>query len=605
MQRSTFQSNQIYKAVANINLLTAKNMRFVCTFLLILILSACNKDTIIEETITPVVDPPRISVNGTISGFIYDLEDNPLSEVVVRCIDFETVSNEEGFFEFRDVDLYEDGTLIGLEKDDFFSTSYKVNIQSNQINYFKFNLMAESERRFFDSNNGVTHSFDQASVTLPSGSYQLENGDIYDGEIQVSARWIDPSNVLLRKAIPGDGIGYALSDQLIALESYSAFVIELFSSSGERLELPENMTAQFEIPIPELFSTTAPDNIKTWFYDTDNAIWIESQQVQRQQEKYVGEFSKVTYWACSAEREKVELKGIINRDNMPFVSARIRVSDRVSIFSEEKLTASDGSFQFDVPANKELVLEIFEDCNNASQSTPLGILTEDEDIGMLDFMDNGHMSSISGTARDCQGAILPNAFVKLDLNDRKYLSRTDQSGQYQLEFSECHLSDVNLCVINQAQGKISESLSIPVATIINMPDLSACSDYTYTLAIDYDGMDWRQSLENVAEHAWNVSTIQAASKKFVVNPRIFNPNNGDEYMSGAFVFEENASQAEFILNFHTQGFKIDGVCAVERNAIGEQEIFRFYNNTTNVKVTDGNVYPGNVTQVNLDLSYFN
>ena len=582
------------------------NKKLLSISMMIIILFSCGKETIIEEEITPIIDPPTELVQGSIYGAVLDLEGLPVSGALVSCGNMRISTDNEGQFKLSDVDLFADGTLVDVEKEGFFFSSKRFIIQENEINYVQFNLIPRESAVILNSGQGGEVEFQDAVVKLPPGTYKDENGDDYNGEIRVLARWLDPGDEQISQAFPGGNVGLDLDDELRSLESYSAFVIEIVSSSGQQLSLPEGTVGDFELPIQDFLATTAPDVLPTWFYDQMNGIWVESEEVNKVNNKYVGVFSHAGFWACSDKHIQVQLTGQLHMNNMPLQSTRIKVADLMSSFSLERLTSSDGAFAFSVPAGRELIIEVFQDCSNAVFAHEIGILQADENLGVVEFVNNGSETQLTGAVRGCSGEVLENGFIKLDLKDRKFMFRTDAQGNYSLNFSECQFSNATICALDLNGNRISSIIEFPITSIVSLPDLVTCQDYTNSLSVDYNGMDWSEELRTEAEHSWTITSIQSSVKRYIVSPRIFNSNATDtEYLAGAFFFNENEDTATYTLEFPTQGFMIEGSCTLEHRTIGSADVLNFKNGTSTITVLDDNLYPGNVTDVDFDLTYIN
>jgi len=161
-------------------------MRFYRNILLLslsflIAFSSCRKDEIDSgKESTP--RQPMIIVNGSISGIITDLNDEPLPNVTVTQGPHSTESDENGYFLFKNIDLDERGSLLSAEKAGYFPNAKFIRSKLNKQNFTRIKMIDKILSGSFDSGSGgIITTSEGASITFPENGIKLEGGGDYSG----------------------------------------------------------------------------------------------------------------------------------------------------------------------------------------------------------------------------------------------------------------------------------------------------------------------------------------------------------------------------------------------------------------------------------------
>ncbi len=233
---------------------------------LLLAFSSCKKDEITDETV--IINPPAtVFVSGSISGVVLDANHQPLLGANVSVGSSTVISDENGVFIFRDIQLADRGALVTAEKEGYFYNAKFVRPTLNKMSFTKFKLTEKALSGSFESTLGGTITTNgNAKVSLPANGIKMENGGAYNGEVNVYATWIDPTGEDLYLEMPGDLRGMNTTEEQVQLTSYGMIGVELEDNSGQALNLADGQTATIEMPIPNTLLGNAYGSSNQWLY---------------------------------------------------------------------------------------------------------------------------------------------------------------------------------------------------------------------------------------------------------------------------------------------------------------------------------------------------
>ncbi|MEO1150799.1 MAG: hypothetical protein AAFW83_07395 [Pseudomonadota bacterium] len=122
------------------------------------------------------------------------------------------------------------------------------------------------------------------SLRLPAGGLvREETGEPYFGDTMATLSYFD-SRV---DALPGDYLAEDLNGNELDLLSYGAVQIDLYTPTGDRLQLKEGKTAELAVPVAESrFGggvPVPPRSMRVWTYNESTGIWEENQNRARLQ----------------------------------------------------------------------------------------------------------------------------------------------------------------------------------------------------------------------------------------------------------------------------------------------------------------------------------
>ena len=591
-------------------------MRITTVFLLLLlILASCQRDEVVDmETRTLILDPPTNPVQGSLVGVIFDDSPthDPISGATVTLGDEKRTTDESGAFTFDNIQLYEKSSYLTVEKEGYFDGSEKFNAIKDEVQNIGIQLISREVSGEVQTSIGGPIPVSQAIVDFPIGNYMIENGT-YTGEMNIYAKWLDPTNDNVFSAFPGNLTGVTDDAQLKALASFGIIVIEVEGAQGQEIQLPEGATAQITMPIPEIMRDFAPEILELWSFDETNGTWVEEGQAFLEEGAYIAEVSHFSIWSLNVSYEPVTLSGLINTQGFPAINETMKIVDpEISGFITFTNTNSAGRFSVVVPKVNFLNLIIEGDCINTPYSQTIEPqLDSNPQEEPFELTSQSDEFTISGQVIDCDGGNVNQAWVRLRYANDNELLRTDEDGLFSINQSRCVAEPFILYAID-ATNPLGAMVSLPEqlqgANNAEVHQLESCQEIDFGFDIDYLNMNWRTELDETVNHSWEWSFIDG------LDITIINISITDDqdivYMDGAIRYigtlDNDPMQADYLLTFHTQGFSLKGNCNATSQEINGVRSFRFIGTQTNEpNVIDATIYPqAGVSDLTFDLVYF-
>jgi hypothetical protein len=169
-----------------------------------------------------------------------------------------------------------------------------------------------------------------------------------------------------------------------------------------------------------VFSPTAPDTIKLWYFDEEVGYWKEDGEAVKVGNKYIGEVTHFTWWNCDVPFDSVNLCFSLSptANDAPTVYRTFiqRVSTNQVIFSGLVFSGEELECGL-IPRNEEVKVYVYGTSGSCSNQ-----LVYEEVIGgyatdtTVDFSFDVQASTTTfmGTVTNCNGNPLTNGYVYID-----------------------------------------------------------------------------------------------------------------------------------------------------------------------------------------------
>ncbi len=468
-------------------------MKKVTLFSLVfLVFFACRKD--IDEQTTnethfnpPVIDlsdfnPEVISVTASLAGVVYDEAGQPIVGASVTLNNLNRTTDDRGSFVFRQVNMNAAGTFVLVQKDGYFNGSTRFFPKEGSQNYTNIIMLSKSSIGFFPATSGgEVSSAEGIKLSFPANSIITSTGQLYAGNVNVAARWIDPTAIDLPQIMPGNLQGINRFNEEMALASYGMMAVELTGDSGEELNIGNNLKAELSFPVPSQLQDNAPDEIPLWYFNEDYGLWQEEGTAVLVGDNYVGEVSHFSFWNCDAPFPLVYISGtVVNENGVPIVNALVCASFPASnggTYTACGYTDNDGYFGGKMPSGEELTLTIsqFGSCYEILASS-IGPFDVDTDLGIIEAT-SPDLIEITGTIVDCNDEPLTNGWVEFKLgNQVSYFYLEDDNVISTSLFNCNNATELEVTGINLDDFEESDVLTYAVAPTIDLGEIDACGN---------------------------------------------------------------------------------------------------------------------------------
>lgn len=475
--------------------------------LLCFVFFSCRKDPNLTSTSNfnpPVIDlsnfnPEIEAVIASVAGLVSDEAGKPLSGVQVALNDFisnvsNTTTDENGAFVFNQIPMNAAGTYILVKKQGFFNGSTRFFPKEGSLNYTRIKLLAKNIIGTLSSSSGGEVVGESGNkISFPPNSVITSTGEIYNGNVTVAARWIDPTAVNLPEIMPGDLQGVNSDYEEMALVTYGMTAIELTGTNGEELNLGNGQQAEVTFYLPPEMREDAPSEIPLWSFNEEFGLWQEEGIAVFDDFKYVGQVSHFSFWNCDAPFPLIYISGkIVDENGTPLSNVTVCANFvNGNGYGACGDTDNNGYFNGKMPASEELFFSIkLGDCSFDIGSV-YGPFTSNTNLGVINASNPDiEIVEISGNIIDCSGNPLTNGFVKFTLGNQTTFQYLNDESEISFSMANCdEATGLLVTGINMNDFQQSDPLTFPVSSSIDLGEIVACGnglDEYFILTINGD-----------------------------------------------------------------------------------------------------------------------
>lgn len=430
----------------------------------------------VPAVITP--DP----ITATLQGNIADENNEPAAGVTINAGTKTVMTNASGYFRITDASLDKNTSLVIAEKAGYFK-GYRVFAATSGTNQVVIKLVKKNLAGTITASSGGSATLlNRAKISLPANGVVLaSSGSAYSGDINVYASYIDPGASDIAETVPGSFVANDKNGKRVILSSYGMLAVELESANGEKLQIKSGAVATLTSPIPPQTLSSAPATIALWYVDEQTGIWKEEGTATKQGNNYVGDVKHFSFWNCDFPLDAVDLSVTLHNDkNLPLVNVPVKISlsDTGMRSSAYGYTDSLGQVEGLVPANKNLLLEVVDPCDNPVYSQKLSPLNKNTDLGVITIKNTtSSLFTLTGTLLDCNGLPVKNGYAVISFNNFIRYAATDASGKFATTFIICSGTPAIASVLgvdqNMQQQSTMNNVNI-VAVVTDAGNISAC-----------------------------------------------------------------------------------------------------------------------------------
>ena len=457
-------------------------------------LASCQDDFTTSEVIIPDIPNPSVTVESSVLGKIVDLDGNPIPDTEVILAGETRLSNELGYFQFDKIKTDRYGSLLTAEKTGYNLGLRRVSLHAGTTNYVELSLLSDSPLKSFSSGESATVDNDEGlTLSFQPNSISTSTGQAYNGTVNISMHYIDPTASNINSLLPGSLQGFTDEGSLTTLKSYSMISVELTDDSGDELQVKKGETVIIEFPIPNELVNNAPHEIPLWYLDENSGIWIEEGRAELVGDHYVGEVSHFSYWNCDLPEDFVTVEGsvcnTVNGTCEALSFSEITILDSDNEIRQVSRTDSDGNFTLFIPKNAVVTIDFIKECDDINDQVNIGPFAEDQNVGQIDINADITEVQIIADVFSCDGSLLADGFLLI--NDQLYVPIRD--GKVSEILSVCSEDAITVIAFNADFSRASEVMSLSFSENI-MTTLSLCEeqvegDFIFVRATNFDNLE--------------------------------------------------------------------------------------------------------------------
>lgn len=541
------------------------------------------------------VNPDPISAN--IQGNIIDENDQPAAGVTITAGLSSAITDVNGFFHINKASLDKNTSFVTAEKDGYFK-AYRVFAATSGCNQVIIKLIKKDLTGTISSTSGGEVSLSNGSkISLPANSViNASSGNDYSGDIKVYASYINPKSSDINKTVPGSFVANDKNNKRVLLSSYGMLAVELQSSSGEKLQIKNGAAATLSFLISSNISA-APSTISLWYVDEKTGIWQEEGEATKNGNMYTGTVKHFSFWNCDVPMDAVNLSMTLKlSDSVPLVNATVKVSARdPGVTSAYGWTDSLGQVKGLVPANKELQIDVLDNCGTSIYTKTISPLTKDEDLGVL-FVPASPSNTINfmGLLVDCNGNTVKNGYAIITFNGMTRYVASNPYGYFYTYFSTCNNTSANFTVLGVDEDAMQQGVQV------NIPAVSPVTDGGNIVAC---GNVFTQQYINFSFDTSQFKVVASSTDTFAIHGF---RNNSSTYISG------NSFDTSTNIQFNISGISLGTFPITKLSVLGYYDVSpdasstatfttyannigEFYEGTFSAKFTDSTTNKHTVT----------
>lgn len=466
-------------------------MKKITLFSLVLfVFFSCRKDVDEKITGTTYFNPPVINlddweqeiinVNASLAGVVRDEAGQPVAGAAVTLNGQNRTTDDKGFFVYNQMTMNAAGTFVLVKKDGYFNGSYRFFPKEGSQNYANIKLLSKTNIGSFASGSGGNvESGEGIKLSFPANSIITAAGQLYNGNVNVAARWIDPTAADLSEVMPGNLQGVNRFNEEVALASYGMMAVELTGDGGQKLNVGNNLKAELTFPVPTELQDNAPDEIPLWYFNEEYGLWQQEGIAARIGNEYVGQVTHFSFWNCDAPFPLVTISGTVHNENgVPIANAWVCVNFASGNgYGACGTTDNDGFFSGKMPANEELTMTIsqYGMCYQ-SLVTNIGPFSVDTDLGIIEVT-SPDLVEVTGTVVDCNDEPVTNGWVTLTLGNQFSYYFLEGNNEISTSLFNCdNASELEVEGLDLDGLEESDVLTYPVAPVIDLGEIAACGN---------------------------------------------------------------------------------------------------------------------------------
>ena len=349
---------------------------------LTVVLFSCQKEVEIDLNTPPTVvddlieqENNRLSAvitsqktNIFLNGLVVDEQNQPLAQVAVSCGLVSTITDDKGFFYFKEsMSVNKEYALIKVHKAGYMTGYRTFTPNSNKLAYHQEKIMLQKQNSHeVFSNSGAAIVVDKIRLSFPAAAVVKADGNSYSGDIHVEVRYIDPLSSGFPLMMPGALVGLNNSGDLNALQSFGMAIVELKDDSGNALKIAPGKKVKMEMAAP----AGGPASVPLWHFNEKYGLWVQQGEAIKNGNVYVAEVSHFSIWNIDSEFADYNLELAFQSAAGPGCgNLRVDIYRPNNIFVGSIFTDDGGKATLlNCPANELLTLRVIYACDTITKT---------------------------------------------------------------------------------------------------------------------------------------------------------------------------------------------------------------------------------------------
>ena len=460
---------------------------FRSAFLILTVLCCATCETNIDisssshATVGPADLTTRVTAS-TVSGFVTDENENPVSSASVVIGTITTSTDQYGYFEVKNVSVVQNAATVTVSMQNYFKATKTFTAEQGKGKFLRIKLIPKTQAGTINASTGGAVTLSNGLIiSIPANAVvnAATNGS-YSGIVNVYARLISATDPDIDRIMPGNLMGLTSGNTLQLLTTFGMAAVELNGSAGELLQIAAGKKATLTIPIPTALQSSATSVITLWYFNESNGLWMEEGTAVRTGNTYVGEVSHFSFWNGSNPGTYVQFNcTLLNQNSQPIAWLRVKITVVTVLWNQRwGYTDFTGYVGGLVPANAQLKLEVFESalCSGPPLYSQV-FTTNNANLSLGNIMINAPASipNVNGTVTNCTGGPVDSGVV-IFKSGYYYYYYPVKNGAYNFNVPICSTPATASLSIHDL---VNNQASLPSSYILNagnntIPNIQVC-----------------------------------------------------------------------------------------------------------------------------------
>ena len=318
------------------------------------------------------------------------MSNSPVSNATVTGGTATATTDANGKFTLTKVQFTANTVVVNVTKDGFFQGSKNFGSTTNTVNNAMIQLIPKPASATIAASSGGNVSISGGGSAVFNGGFvNASNGNVYTGNVSVSAIYLNPSDQNFNTAAPGNLKSAGAFNQPGDLQSFGVVAVELNDASGNKLQLAQGKTATITLPIPSALLNKAPASIPLWYFDNTMGLWKQEGIAAKQGSNYVGIVNHFSFWSVGDIAGSITLTVSFtdSTNGTPFANKLVTIirldSTGGGAGATNSRTDNTGTVSGPVPVNEVMVMRVFDDCGAIVYSKNIGPFSKDTALGNI------------------------------------------------------------------------------------------------------------------------------------------------------------------------------------------------------------------------------
>ena len=566
-------------------------------FAIAIIGQSCRKESD-EIIVTPPITEPEIKVTSSVLGTVIDNNGISVEGAMVAFEDQVTFTDDNGVFQFNDEQLYSSGTYIKVSKEGFFDGSRRFYASEGNTSIVAIELMPMEEVAEFSSTDGSNITFDNVELNFKANSIMNEDGSAYSGNVNIAAKYLDPTLVNTLNQMPGDLTGTSADQNRVVLTSMAMIAVELLDDNGNKLQVQDGNTVDVKIPVPNALLNDAPETIPMWHFNEEVGTWVEEGFANLVNGKYEASLPHFSFWNCDIPNDYIFLKGSIENRGIPIQGANVVVTVGNGT-SGSAITGQDGFFCGFVPNGEELTLKIYDQCGNLIYIYLIPPSDEDILLEPINLSIEVNVASLFGSISLCNGTPSPQSYVNVSQGTQNSVIVINDDYTFSTNIFYCEEgSEISVWAIDPVNALSSTTFEYDIDGDIDVEELELCDDQIIPISILEYGDVYINSATSSDVIGFSVESDTLSHNPLHVRHtiNIVNWTLNEFHTVITFYDDEDPLQSGTVIA-SGDGFEASGIASTIKVDQDGQEFTITEGNFSDITITDSQLYDPSYDEV--------